>query len=157
MSSITLSPKFVVFGLVAMLFIAGCRPSLAPMFKDYEIADEEEVSEDVQERVISALEEVGWVPAEEAILPSVILTEERILNRRGIYKNTAVLEVLPVGDNYIRVLIHPYRDHLIGNRTKLPYLPSNIEKQIVPDLTASLESHGLYLPGRVPSDSLTAE
>ena len=157
MSSITLSPKLVVVGLAAIMFLAGCRPSLAPMFKDYEIADEEETNEDVQQRVISALEDIGWVPAEEAILPTVILTEERVLNRRGIYKNTAVLEVLPVGDNYIRVLIHPYRDHLIGNRTKLPYLPANIERQIVPDLTASLESYGLYLPGRVPSDSLAAE
>ena len=157
MSSIPLSLKFVVFGLTMMVFVAGCRPSLAPMFKDYEIADEEEANEDVQQRVISALEEVGWVPAEESILPSVVLTEERILNRRGIYKNTAVLEVLPVGDNYIRVLIHPYRDHLIGNRTKLPYLPANIERQIIPDLTASLESYGLHLPGRVPSDSLAAE
>ncbi len=157
MSSIPLFSKFAVFGLVVMVSIVGCSPSLAPMFKDYEIADEEDADEDVQQRVLSALQDVGWVPAEEAILPTVILTEERILNRRGLYKNTVVLEVLPVGDTYIRVLIHPYRDHLIGNRTKLPYLPAHIEKQIVPDLTASLESHGLYLPGRVPSDSLAAE
>ena len=93
-----------------MLFVMGCSPSLAPMFKDYEIADEEDASEAVQQRVMSALQDIGWVPAEEAILPTVILTEERILNRRGIYKNTAVLEVLPSNQDkaYIRVLIHPY-------------------------------------------------
>ena len=141
--------------LLGLLLIVGCSPSLAPMFKDYEIAVEED--EDVQERVIMALEDVGWVPAEEAILPSVILTEERTLNRRGIYKTTAILEVLPLGDNHVRVLIHPYRNHLIGSRSKLPYLPGNIERQIVPDITASFEVHGLYLPGKVPADSLAAE
>lgn len=151
---ISKSFSFTIVLLGAVLAV-GCSPSLAPMFKDFEFAVHGE--NDVPERVMTALEESGWVLSDSSALPTVVLTEERILDRRGIYKNTAVLEVLPVGDQYVRVLIHPYRDHLIGSRSKLPYLPGNIERQIVPDLVASFEANGLYRPGQVPSDSLAVE
>ena len=141
--------------LLSLLLTVGCSPSLAPMFKDFEFVKEQD--DDLQDRITMALEDVGWELAEDAILPSVIMTQERTLNRRGIYKTTAVLEILPVGDDYVRVLIHPYRDHLIGSRSKLPYLPGNIERQIVPDIVASFQLYGLHAPGKVPSDSLTAE
>ena len=149
-----LSSNIAWLGLAGFMLLAGCSPSLAPLFKDFEFVVGAE--EDVQERVIAALEDTGWVIAEEPVLSSIVMTEDRILDRRLIYKNTAFLEVLPVGDQFVRVLIHPYRDHLIGSRSKLPYLPGNIERQIVPDLVASFEVYGLYRPGAVPADSLAA-
>lgn len=140
-------------GLMGLLLIAGCSPSLTPLYKDYEVP---ETNDDVQVRIVEALQEAGWKMADDPVMDTVVKTEERVLNRRGIYKTLAVLEIVPVGDHFVRVLIHPYRDHLIGTKSKLPYLPGNIRRQIVPPLTESFEDVGLYLPGQVPSDTLTA-
>lgn len=148
-----MSARLILATFIGLLLFAGCSPSLAPLYKDYELRDKDE---DVQNRIISALEEAGWAMSEESISPNVVRTEERVLNRRGIYRTLAILEIVPIEDSYVRVMIHPYRDHLIGTKSKLPYLPGNIRRQIVPPLTRSFEAAGLYIPGSVPADSMTA-
>ena len=144
----------VVFALVTVLLLASCSPSFGPLYQDYAI----DVSDalEVQTRLEAALEEAGWV-TDEAVTENSILTSERTVNYRLLYKTTAILEIVPIGNEYVRVLIHPYRDHLIGIRSKLPYLPKNVRNRILPSLTDSFADNGLYIPGRKPaSDSLAA-
>ena len=152
-----------VWGWAMFLVFSGCSPSFGPMYRDYAVgggartgasADQGDVidmetpgeaerisSEEVRERVVMALQSAGW-EEEASVVPTVVRTNERRMNHRIFYKTTAFLEVLPVGDNYVRVLIHPYRDHLIGARSKLPYLPQNVRNRIVPPLTRALEEQG---------------
>ncbi len=137
-----------LFGAVCLL--AGCSPSLGPMYRDYEVTDSL-TSSDIEARIVEALEAAGWEHTEGAT-ENVVKTEDRTLNYRLLYKTSAFLEIVPIGDEYVRVLIHPYRNHLIGIRSKLPYLPSNVERRIVPPLTEALAERGLYVPGRAPDE-----
>ena len=148
-----MSSRFLFLPLIALLILAGCSPSLAPLYKDYEIHD---TDEDIQERIANALTEAGWELSEDSISPKIILTEERTINRRLVYKTIAKLEVVPIEDSHVRVLIHPYRDNLIGLKSKLPYLPGNIQRQIVPPITELFKEAGLYTIGAAPPDSVTA-
>ena len=148
-----MSHRTLLSVLTVLLLMAGCSPSLSPLFKDYEVTDK---NDDVQARIVEALTEAGWEISEESISPKIVLTQERIINRRLVYRTLAKLEVVPIEDSYVRVLIHPYRHNFIGAKNKLPYLPGNIRRQIVPPLTEIFKEAGLYIPGSVPPDSMTA-
>ncbi len=140
----------VLVCLCGLLWIAqGCSPNLGPLYRDYEV---QAVDEDVYPKILAALEEAGW-DTTAASAPNSVKTKNRTLNRWVIYHTVASLEVIPIGETYVRVLIHPYRHNFLRMRSKLPYIPSNIERKIVPDLTEALEAQGLYAPGAMPADS----
>ena len=139
-----------LFLFLCICICAGCTPSLSPLFRDYEIDERDDT---VVERIERALEEAGW-ELTEASAPNAIRTDFKTLNRRLIYKTIVALEVVPIEDRYVRVFIHPYRDNLIGGRAKIPYLPSNIRRRVVPPLAEALEREGLFTPGYTPADSL---
>lgn len=141
--------------LVVLLFCAlwltqGCSPNLGPLYRDYEV---EAMDADIYDRILAALDVAGW-DTTTASAPNAIETKGRILNRWGLYRTVASLEIIPIGDQYVRVLIHPYRHNFLKMRSKLPYLPSNMERRIVPPLTSALEAQGLYIPGQVPADTV---
>ncbi|MFK7847163.1 MAG: hypothetical protein AB8G77_17805 [Rhodothermales bacterium] len=133
----------------SLWILQGCSPNLGPLYRDYEV---KEVEEDVYDQILAALEAAGW-DTTAASAPNSIKTKDRTLNKRLIYKTVASLEIIPIGDEFVRVLIHPYRHNFLKMRSKLPYLPSNIERKIVPDLTEALKIQGLYVPGTMPADS----
>lgn len=157
----TLTPSLLLF--FAFLLLQGCSPNLGPLYRDYEVdtLDESAVGanagvEDIYDRILAALDTAGWDTVA-ASAPNVIKTDSRILNRWLLYRTVASLEVIPIGDEYVRVLIHPYRHNFLRMKSKLPYLPKNVERQIVPELSAALEAQGLYTLGNIPADSTTVE
>ena len=131
--------------------LQGCSPNLGPLYRDYEV---EATDDDIYDRILAALEVAGWDTTASSA-PNAIKTKNRTLNHRLIYKTVAALEIIPIGDEYVRVLIHPYRHNFLRMKSKLPYLPTNMERKIVPDLTEALEAQGVYVPGGMPADSKT--
>ena len=142
----------IICMVCGLWLLQGCSPNLGPLYRDYEV---DKVDVDIYDRILSALDATGW-DTTTASAPNSIKTEGRIMNRWLIYRTVASLEIIPIGDDYVRVLIHPYRHNFLRMRSKLPYLPSNIERKIVPQLTAALADEGVYIPGRVPADSTIA-
>jgi len=145
-----IAPSLYVLLSIALLAGAGCSPSMAPLFRDFE---SEGAPDETEGRMMRALEAAGWEQVESQA-PNALRTSERILNRRLVYKTVVTLEVVPIGDEYIRVFIHPYRDNLIGGKSKIPYLQSNVRRKILPPLTEAFEEEGLVPVGHLPPDSL---
>ena len=139
------SPLYLFFvGSLAILLASGCSPSLSPLFRDYEVSEKDDT---IEARIERALEAAGWELVE-ASAPNAFKTADKTLNRRLIYKTVVALEVVPIEGRYVRVMIHPYRDNLIGGKSKIPYLPSNIRRQVVPPITVAFEAEGLLIPGK---------
>ncbi len=147
----TLSLVFVLFS--ALCITQGCSPNLGPLYRDYEV---EPVDADIYDRILAALEVAGWDTTASSA-PNVIKTKDRTLNQWLLYQTRASLEIIPIGDEYVRVLIHPWRHNFLRMKSKLPYLPSNIERKIVPELTDALEAQGLHVPGTMPEEESSVE
>lgn len=141
---------FCWFILATSLFLSACSPSLSPLYRDYTIVPEESAGpseDDVYARILRALEEAGWQPAEPAT-ENVVATEMRTLRRWGLYRTVAYLEAAPVSGEYVRLFIHPYRRFITGGRSKIPYLTRSLRGQILPDINEAFEKHGLKPVGR---------
>lgn len=133
--------------LVLMTFIlAACSPSLAPLYRDYEVEPAGLPESTLYENIEAALEESAWELAP-ASAPNVIATESRQINNWGLYKVIVSLEVVPVGGDYVRVYIHPYRKFFTGSRSKIPFLRAKLRRSVLTDLNAALEAQGLHVIG----------
>ena len=141
----TVSPLRLVVVLLALVLQAGCSPSLSPLYRDYEVAPSD-APEDLRAAVEAALVEAGWTPVA-AAAPNVVATEMRTFNDWGLYKTEAFLEAAPLGDRYVRVLVHPYRKYVTGGRSKIPYMKGGLRRALLPELNRAFEAHGLYLLG----------
>ena len=151
-------------GLVVIVVVAaGCSPPIAPLYRDYERggerrgADRSDTSRvDIYARIDAALRAADWTPAEEHVVANVVATEMRKFQHWGLYRVVAYLEVAPVGEAYVRVYLHPYRQYIWRTRTKIPYLPATLKHRIVPELNAAFEAQGLHVFGAA-RDSTVAE
>ncbi len=132
-------PVFVTVLVVCF----GCSPSLYPLYRDYEVTTEDEP---VRTLLRESLEEVGWtlVPGH---APNVLATDVRRLQQWGLYQVVVSLEAAPVGGQYVRVFVHPYREYVTGHRSKIPYLKGSIRRSVLRDLDVALESRGLLAVG----------
>lgn len=135
-----------VCSLLAVLLAASlgaCAPSLSPLYRDYEIHAQDE---DVKAQITAALEEAGWsiVPGS---APNVIATEERKVNSWLIYDVVVSLEAVPMGEEYVRLYVHPYRKYFTGSRSKIPYLKKGLAGSLLEDLNEALERRGLQAIG----------
>ena len=126
-----------------LLTLSACAPSLAPLYRDYEV---EQPSASIQPLLEGALQEAGWT-LEEAPAANIVRTQPRTLSRWGLYDVVASLEVAPVGDQHVRLYVHPYREYITGGRSKIPYLKGSIRRAFLPELTEALEARGLKLLG----------
>ena len=126
--------------LVVLLTATGCAPRISLLYRDYKV--DPEIEESLYPRIEAALETAGW-EVTEGTVDNVVATEQQTMSRRVLYKTVASLEVIPIEDRFVRVLIHPYRIPLIGSRFKLPYLSGQLERKILPDLKEALEAEGL--------------
>lgn len=146
MSSLSMAMRsFASFSVCCLLITAlgGCSPSLSPLYRDFEVRNRAGADE---ARIEAALEQAGWSPAPD-VSPSAVTTEERTLTQWGLYKVTARLEVVPLGDGHVRVLVHPYRKFVTGSRSKIPYLSRSLRNQLLPDLNKAFEAQGLHAVG----------
>lgn len=139
--------------LLASGMLAACAPRLAPLYQDYEIRPGSgaetgaEAHEPVaEERIRRAFEEAGWtIRASET--PNLIATEERTTSHWGLYEVRVQLEATRVGDEHVRLFIHPYRRYFTGGRSKIPYLRGRLRGQILPELSEAFEKHGIQVIG----------
>ena len=129
--------------LAGLLLMTACAPSLLPLYGDYKVNSAEGPLNDT---IRESLLEAGWQIADSDVA-SLFPTEERTFSRWGIYSVVVSLDVTPIGDDYVRVLVHPYRKFLTGGRSKIPYLSRRQRHKILIDLTESFESRGLQLRG----------
>lgn len=150
-------PRALLVLLIGLcLSTAACAPSLSPLYRDYE-AQADTPSAPVAERIETALTETGW-HLKPAAAPNAFATEERKLSSWGIYSVVASVEVVPLGTEYVRLYIHPYRKYITGGRGKIPYLNKSLQRSVLTDLTQAFERQGLQAigTGEKRDEALTA-
>ena len=137
--------KVCISGVVlgSMLLLAACAPSLSPLYRDYEAGGAGGALED---RIVAALQEAGWDTVSTTV-PHAVATEEKVLSHWGLYKVTASLEVTPLGRDHVRIFVHPYRQYIVGGKSKIPYLTRRIRVKFLPDLSDAFETQGFALAG----------
>jgi len=144
-------PSIRLLALVVIpAMLSACAPSLSPLYRDYEFKDEARTHEAVRAGIETALTEAGWQLASPSA-PNVVTTEMRSFINWGLYKVEARLEVVPIGGEYVRVFVHPYRKYITGGRGKIPYMKGSIRRAIIPKLNRALETQGLVPIGSARS------
>ncbi len=124
---------------LALLLLAACSPALHPLYRDYAVNIR---GASVEERLRSALEEAGWDLAPRGA-GNALGTTPRRLRHWGLYSVVVTVEVVPVGTDYVRLFVHPYRHYVTGNRSKIPFLKGSIRRRVLADLDRALEERGL--------------
>lgn len=151
--SAAMLPRPLILGLLAaLLAVAGCAPSISPLYRDYEIEEpaasaasprEDSVSHvDVHARLRGALFDAGWILTEPTT-PHVVSTEPREFGSWGLYRVLVSLDAILMGDRYVRVHFHPVRRYFTGARSKIPSLGKGIRSALLPDLIEAFEAQGL--------------
>jgi hypothetical protein len=136
--------KFVLPSLTIGLAVltAGCGPSLRPLYYDYE-PSRSTAPDSSFAKVEDALRETGWQIAS-ADVPNTVATRERTLQQWGLYTVDVTLEAVPMSNGrYVRLLIHPYRDYIIGGESPIAFLPSGLKSDIIPSLNDAFEKRGI--------------
>lgn len=130
--------------VVLVIFLAGCAPGVAPLYRDFSAPQVERG--DLLGRIRVALTEAGWHEGE-PFAADVITTEPRTLQQWGLYRVDMRIDVVPVGDRHVRVIFHPYRHFVTRSRGKISYLTRRLERAVLPDLSEALERQGVELLG----------
>lgn len=157
--------------LLAATFAAalvGCSPKLSPLYRDYAVPEADttaaaEASAEVAPaigvqntpastdpetlaKIRRALEADGWTLDEDDGV-ALVTTEPRRISEWGLYHVAASLEVVPLGQDYVRVLVHPFRVYITGGRTKIPFLQKRMRRVVMPSVTDALAAEGLAPAG----------
>ena len=157
--------------LVISFFLSACAPSLAPLYRDYDMPspdtllavavsesmnpsgepsgmapDEGVGARTVPERIVAALNEAGW-DTTATDLPHAIATKQRVLRRWGMYSIVFYLEVTPLGRDHVRIYIHPFRKYVFGKASKIQYLTRRIRSRFMSELDEAFSKHGLKPAG----------
>lgn len=135
-----------VVGTVVIL--AGCAPALTPLYRDYEEKPRSEGA--TLERIERALQASKWT-VEEGVTANTLATEPRTFRSWGLYSVEVELEVVPLADDHVRVLVHPYRKFFQGTRRKVPYLRRSLARTALKELNSAMEAEGLALEGTAQS------
>lgn len=136
-------PTLAVAFLAVLL--TSCTPSLSPLYRDYEVRSGVTAGERLGD-IGSAMTAAGWMLTEPAVAGTVA-TDFRTIGSFGFYKVVVSIEAIPVGGRYVRLLIHPYRDYIVGGRSKIPYMNRSIRRAVVPRLTKALDERGIVVIG----------
>lgn len=140
--------------IALLILVSGCSPRLSPLYRDYEVKADEAQAEveaatmpdddhaEVMERIKAGLNASGWTVAD-AVTSNVIAAEPRKFREWGFYSIEVDLEVAPVGGNYVRLFIHPYRIYFTGAKRKIPYLRGSLARSVLKDLHEAFEAQGL--------------
>ena len=139
----TLSLRWYVLAGVLVLSVNACAPSLSPLYRDYEVQSAEQP---IADRIEAALAEAGW-PLTPASAPNVLATEERKIRSWGLYSVVVSLEAVSVGEDYVRLYLHPYRKYFTGSRGKIPYLKKGLQRALLKDLNEAFYNQGLVAVG----------
>jgi hypothetical protein len=136
-----------ILALMYVLLLTGCSPRLSPLYRDYEVTARAPIGADNEraatlDTIRGALVDAGWTPRD-GVTGNVVATESRPFRQWGVYAIEVELEVAPVGGEYVRLLVHPYRIYFNGAKRKIPYLRASLARPVLKDLHASMEERGL--------------
>ena len=142
-----------VVAIAMFVLISGCSPRLSPLYRDYEVKTGDEQADvemvamsddhaEVMDRIKAGLDAAGW-SVTDAATPNVIAAESRKFREWGLYSIVVDLEVAPVGGNYIRLFVHPYRIYFTGSKRKIPYLRGSLARSVLKDLHEAFAEQGL--------------
>ncbi len=140
----------LLFLSIVTLFVSGCSPRISPLYRDYRITNQITSELDVHSRIALALEEAGWSVID-GVTSNIVATESRTFRKYGVYSMEVELEVSPVGDEHVRVFIHPYRRYFTGSRGKMPYLKRGLANSILESLEEPFLEQGLEFAGTAQS------
>lgn len=137
--------------LVLTLLVAGCTPKLSPLYRDYAVTDRAPTQDDILlERIGVGLSSAGWTVVD-GVTDNVVATEARQFREWGLYSVRVSLEVAPVGGDFVRLLVHPYRHYFTGAQSKIPYLRPGLAESVLDDLHEAFEAEGLTFIGTAQS------
>ncbi len=128
---------------IAVLWLNGCSPRVSLLYVDYEVGGDPATA---TARVTEGFQEAGWLLTDPET-PNSVRTDTRTFDRRILYKTIAYLEAVPIGDEYVRVFIHPFRHPFVGARNKLPYMPNTLRRAVFRPLGEALEAREIYQRG----------
>ena len=114
-----------------------------PLYVDYEVGA---YNTPVLQRLEHAFIDAGWSIADKE-LPNTVSTEVRQFQSWGLYNVMVYIEAVPVGSQYVRLFIHPYRYYFTGARSKIPYLKGGIRRAVLRDLEKALTNQNLVAVG----------
>lgn len=139
--------RTILLVMLAAFLAAGCSPKISPLYRDYEIAaGQDSADEVVLDRIEQGLQAAGWSLAE-PVTDNIVATDERSFRTWGLYSVQVSLEVAPIGGDYVRLMIHPYRQYAWGTKSKIPYLRGGLARSVLSDLHDSFEEQGLEFIG----------
>lgn len=143
--------------IALLVLLSGCSPRLSPLYRDYEVKPDDAQTEaesattpddhaEVMDRIRAGLDAAGWTVTE-AVTDNVIAAESRKFREWGLYSIEVDLEVAPVGGNYVRLFVHPYRIYVTGAKRKIPYLRGSLARSVLKDLHEAFDAQGLEYIG----------
>ena len=125
--------------LVALtLSLAACAPRLAPPYRDFRVAA---LDTSVDVLVRQAATEAGWV-LDVSPDDAVVTTVPRLLGGT-LTRTTALLEIVPMSGDVVRVWVRGEARGWFGGRTKLYALSPTVRERALAPLTAALAARGL--------------
>ncbi|MGB3543962.1 hypothetical protein [Rubrivirga sp.] len=122
-----------------LLFLAGCAPRLSPPYRDYEVRS---ASPALVEELRAAVLEAGWelAPSTDSL---IVATAPRQV-ASGILSDTeAFLSLVPLDGGFVRVYVRAESKSVLGGRTKVYAMQRDLQRSVLEELTAALESRGL--------------
>lgn len=121
------------------------------MYRDYDVTSGADAPDDeLRQRIERGLEAASWTLVDGAT-DNVVATAPRTFRRWFIYDVEVEMEILPMGGDYVRMLINPYRVFFTGKRRQIPYMRRSLARSAFRDLNKAFEEEGLVLVGTAQS------
>ena len=139
--------RYILLALLVGVIVTGCAPAISPLYRDYEIREDAPTQDEiVLDRIEAGLKDAGWTLSE-PVTDNIVATEDRQFRQWGLYSVHVSLEAAPIGGDYVRLMVHPYRHYFTGARSKIPYLRGSLGRSVLNDLRSSFEKQGLIAIG----------
>lgn len=124
--------------LPLVVLVGACAPRLTPPYRDFRVASPDS---SLTERLREAATEAGWTLAPPPAV-AVVATAPREIGG-GVSPTTAVVEMVPVSGDVVRVWVRGESRGVLGGRTKLYALTPSLRERMLGDLSAALSARGL--------------
>lgn len=124
--------------LLLVVLVAACAPHLTPPYRDFRAAVPDS---SLTERMCEAATEAGWALAP-APTATIVTTAPRQIGG-GLSPTTAVLEMIPLSGDVVRVWVRGESRGVLGGRTKLYALTPSLRERMLGELSTALSARGL--------------
>lgn len=124
--------------LVLVVLLSACAPRLSPPYRDFRVASPDSALAD---RLREAAVEAGW-SLSPGPTTAVVTTAPRAVGA-SMSPTTAVLEMVPMSGDVVRVWVRGETRGLLGGRTKLYALTPTLRERTLSELSDALAARGL--------------